>query len=325
MSQEQFVERKGLAYYRQCFTELNVSSSRQRGNAHYKPLLLLSVIDLIAQKIIQENRIIVSDELIDVFNMYWDILASDSSYKGGLHYPFFHLQSEGFWHLEFKPSFNGLQPKTTNKLREAVEYAYLDTELFDLLQDSITRTELIDTIVAVWFSSNQKKLEDILQINAVFQNSIDEEVKTLEEERNFDADPKIILRKSYVRNAFFRKSIVQLYDYRCAFCRLRVTRKLTQNIVDGAHIKPFAEFLDSKINNGISLCKNHHWAFDQYWFTINDEYKIVVASNLEEDAPNTKPMREFHGETILLPSSEQDFPSIESLQWHQSKFNQRED
>ncbi|MBD1889269.1 HNH endonuclease [Coleofasciculus sp. FACHB-SPT9] len=300
---------RNLAYYCQRFSELNVSSSHQRGNAHYKPILLLSVIDLVAQNLIIDNQITVSDELINTFNKYWNILAS-TSYKGGLHYPFFHLQSDGFWHLEFKPNFNGLQPKTTNKLKDAVQYAYLDSELFNLLQDPLSRQDLIDILVASWFSDNRKKIEEILKINQGFQDTNKLELEPTEHE------PRFIFKKSAVRNAFFRKAIVHIYDYRCAFCKLKVTRSISQTIVDGAHIKPFALFYNSRADNGISLCKNHHWAFDYGWFGIDDNFKILVASNLQEQSPNAKPMKDFQGELILLPSSEQYFPSIEALQWH---------
>ncbi|WP_396336459.1 HNH endonuclease [Fischerella sp. JS2] len=32
-----------------------------------------------------------------------------------------------------------------------------------------------------------------------------------------------------------------------------------------------AEFYDNIIINGISFCKNHHWAFDRSWFTVNKQ------------------------------------------------------
>lgn len=309
---------KNLAYYCQRFSELNVSSNRKRGDAHYKPILLLSAIDLIARSIITKNEITVSDELIETFDRYWSVLAS-KSYKGGLHYPFLHLQNEGFWHLEFQPEFNGMQPKTINRLKAAVKYAYLDSELFDLLQDHAYRRELIDAIVSTWFSSNQRKIEDILQVNQDFQDST-AETETLNDLENIDSTPKWSLKRSIVRNAFFRKAVVHVYDYRCAFCRLKVTKSLNQNIVDGAHIKPFAQFYNengiNRIINGISFCKNHHWAFDLGWFAVDDRYKIIVSSDLQEESPHAKPMKDFHGESLLLPNSEQYFPAIEAIQWH---------
>jgi putative restriction endonuclease len=315
MSTGQESENKNLAYYCKRFANLNIHSTRQRGDAHYKPILLLSIIDLIAQGIINQNQIYVSDNLLTTFNNYWNVLGSDS-YKGGLYYPFIHLKKDGFWHITPKPGFNGPKPKTTNKLREAVEYASLDGELFDLLQEPNYRVELIDTLVAAWFSSNRKAIEDILQVNQDFINVAEEEIEISEEADNFDREPKFYLRKSAVRNAFFRKAVVHIYDYKCAFCRLKVMRTLTQNIVDGSHIKPFSLFYDNQIDNGISLCKNHHWAFDQGWFAIDDDYRIIVASDLEEESPNAKPMKDFHSETILLPTSEQYLPRLESLQWH---------
>jgi putative restriction endonuclease len=309
-------QNRDLNYYLDIFSSLNVSRTKKKGQAYYKPILLLSVIDLITQDKIPDNQILVSDELINTFKKYWNVLASDSPYKGGLHYPFFHLQSDGFWHLEFTDDFNGLQPKTTNKLKQAVEYARLDSELFEFLQDNNSLQELIDTLIAVWFADYQQEIEDILRVN----ESLEQDNLKADDLGNLDEKPKIITRKALVRNSFFRKAVVHVYDYRCAICRLKVTRQLTQNIVDGAHIKPFAKFYNSHLNNGLSLCKNHHWAFDRGWFGIDDNYRILVADDLQEDSPNAKPLKEFHSENMILPDSEQYFPSLEALEWHRKNI-----
>jgi putative restriction endonuclease len=311
---------KTLDYYYKSFSQLNISSSRQRGNAQYKPILVLTVIDLITRGVINDNRIPVSEELIQTFERYWSILGS-KSYKGGLHYPFFHLQSEGFWHLVFKSEFKGLQPKTTNKLKEAVEYAYLDNELFNFLQDESQRQELIDSLVTTFFQEQQDEFENILQINQSFQED-DLATEKLAASTNLDSNPKWSIRKAVIRNAFFRRTIVRVYDYKCAFCGIRVTKAVNQNIVDGAHIKPFAQFYDSRIHNGIALCKNHHWAFDRGWFTADEQYKIIISQGLEEISPYTKPMKDFHGERLLLPNKEQYFPELEALQWHRQNIFQ---
>jgi putative restriction endonuclease len=305
-------DKRTLLDYCERFSELKVSSNRKRGDAPYKPILLLSIIDLIAQGIIKNNYISISDELIETFNKYWKILGNPA-YKGGLHYPFFHLQSDIFWHLKLNHEFKGLQPKTTNKLKEAVEYAKLDDELFELLLDKNSRNELTDTLIAVWFFESQRELSAILNVNQSFQSQIEEDVEEV-------SLKQFKLQKSVVRNAFFRKAVVHTYGYRCAFCGLKVTRKITQSIVDGAHIKPFSKFYDSRIDNGISFCKNHHWAFDRGWFTINDDYKIVVANDLQEVSPNAKSMRDFHGEHIALPVLEEYFPRLDALDWHRKNI-----
>jgi putative restriction endonuclease len=302
---------RDLAYYCSCFAKLNVSKTKERGTANHKPILILTVLELITQQSIVENIIFVSNELIETFKKYWSILVTDSIYTDALHYPFFHLRREGFWHLKFRDSYNeGERIKTTNKLKEKVEYAYLDRELFELLQDSSSRQVLVDSLVSTWFADSKSNLSTILDIDLEFERVDRTELP------NLDSDIKITLKKSIIRNSFFRKLVVREYDYRCAFCKLRIIRNFHQNIVDGAHIKPFSKFLDSKIDNGLSLCKNHHWAFDLGWFSIDDNYRILVAQGLDDDSPYTRAMKEFDRELIILPKNEQYFPRLESLQWH---------
>ncbi len=71
------------------------------------------------------------------------------------------------------------------------------------------------------------------------------------------------------------------------------------------------------MDNGISLCKNHHWAFDAGLFCINDDYTIRVCEKFQEESPpGSKPMKGFHGEMLLVPSVENSFPRLEAIQWH---------
>ncbi|NEQ76284.1 MAG: HNH endonuclease [Okeania sp. SIO2C9] len=317
MSENQELHReKKLAYYCQRFTELK-TSKRLSPNAEYKPILILSVIDLIAQGFIENNQIAASEQLIDTFNKHWDILSS-GTYQGkdNLHLPFFYLQSEGFWHIESKNNSLKRVPSSVKKLKEVVEYASLDPELFELLQDKNYRKELIDVLIATWFSGNQKDIKELLAINERFQKEDDEEEHSINLFNQQQKQPKSYLIKSVVRDGIFRKAVVHTYNYKCAFCGMKVTMSIKQNIVDGAHIKPFARFYDNRIDNGISFCKNHHWAFDKGLFTITDDYNIIVSNNFLEESPNSKPMKEFNSNQLWLPNEKESFPRIEALQWH---------
>lgn len=313
---------RNTAYYCDCISQIKVyKSKKQGGEALNQPILLLSIIDLIAQGAIEENRIAISDEAIDVFKKYWSLLARTPFKNSDFALPFFHLKNRKpkFWYLKFSDRYEGGRPQTINTLRNDVDYAYLDEEMFSILQDRYQRQELIDTLVTTWFSSKEGEIDDILRLNQGFQD-IAEETEELEKDKNLDEKPKFYLRKSAIRNAFFRKTVVHLYEYRCAFCRLKVTQSLIQHIVDGAHIKPFAKFYDSKIDNGISLCKNHHWAFDRGLFCLDDDYKIIISDSLQEESPHATPMREFHGQMILLPNSSKYFPRLEAIRWHRDNL-----
>ncbi len=119
-----------------------------------------------------------------------------------------------------------------------------------------------------------------------------------------------------VRNTAFRRIVISVYEHRCAFCGLQIIDSFGQGVVDGAHIMPFSKFRNDRISNGLSLCKNHHWAFDRGWFSIDDGYKVLVSKNLREKSPNAKPTSRFHSERILLPVKEMYAPSPESPRWH---------
>ncbi|MEH2192596.1 MAG: HNH endonuclease [Nostoc sp.] len=320
---KQPANQRSLVYYCECFSNIKVYKSQKNGDALNKPILLLSIIDLITQDLITDNRIIISDELIDTFKKYWEVLAS-STFKGSdFALPFFHLKNDNgkFWHLKYSSGYDGGRPQTIPKLKEDVDCAYLDDQLFNLIQDEISRQILIDALVSAWLPSEDNTIENFLTINENFQDVSLKIEKTIESS-NLEPNPRYRLKKEVIRNAFFRKAIVNIYDYKCAFCGIKVTKSVSQNIVDGAHIKPFSQFYDSKINNGIALCKNHHWAFDRGWFAVDEQYKIIVSNDLEEASPHAKPMKDFHGETILLPNTEQHFPELEALQWHRQNIFQ---
>lgn len=182
-----------LVDYCDLFSKIKVNKSKQRGDAPYKPILLLSVIDLIAQGSIEDNYIYISDKLINTFNNYWNILSPDS-FNGGLALPFFHLKNDGFWTLKFSEEYDGGRPQTIPKLKEDVDYAKIDYELFEFLQDPNSREELIYALIETWFSSSQKEIEEILKINQTLQDSTN--IESLEEIETLDKEKRFHLKKS---------------------------------------------------------------------------------------------------------------------------------
>jgi putative restriction endonuclease len=313
---------KDLLFYSKKFAKLRVD--RVRGIAPHKPILLLSAIALIQQGIITRNRIFLSPELIATFLKYWSFLGSES-HRSDIAQPFFHLQSEGFWHLKakagFEPVINSkVKIKTLSGLRDAVQYAYFDDELFELITNLSSRNSLIEILVNTWFSDKSSQIEQLFQINSFqeFQDRLRERGGAV-----YSVDEVEDESKSIVRDAAFRRIVVSAYEYRCAFCELQVLNSLNQHIVDGAHIKPFSQFRDDRFDNGLSLCKNHHWAFDRGWFTVDDDYRIVVSNDLREESPHARTMRDFHGQNIILPAQQSYLPRIEALHWHRENvFNQ---
>ncbi|MEO1353606.1 MAG: HNH endonuclease [Cyanobacteria bacterium J06635_15] len=306
-----------LARYAQKFTKLRVD--RSRGIAPHKPILLLSIMELIEQGKIQRNQVYLSPELIATFLKYWTHFGSEN-HRSDIALPFFHLQGDKFWHLMPNPGFEATvasksRLKGLNTLRNVVKYAYFDEALFELLTDRASRQELIGILINAWFQDKEQQVSELLRYDEF------EEVQLKLFDRGgavYSVEDLKDEQRTFVRNAAFRRIVVSLYEQQCAFCHLKIVSDNNQNIVDGAHILPFAEFRDDQFDNGLSLCKNHHWAFDHGWFSISDDYRILVAHERfhEEASENMRLMQDFNGENILLPSQVAYRPRLSALQWH---------
>ncbi len=233
-----------LNYYVNKFANLRVS--RSAGIAPNKPILLLSVIEAIALGQVRKNQIPLTAELIATFLKLWSHLEPVRKPDIGL--PFFHLTSDSFWHYQMKPGFESMiaasvKIRTVNAIRQTVEYAYLDEELWEILQHPQERSVLTQVLIDSWFIDKTQQIEQLLQVNAFveLQNQLRSlGGKVYQPEELEDEQTKI------VRDAAFRKIVVTTYNQRCAFCGLYVLDTLGQNIVDGAHIKPFSQFYDER-------------------------------------------------------------------------------
>jgi putative restriction endonuclease len=99
----------------------------------------------------------------------------------------------------------------------------------------------------------------------------------------------------------------------------RVTTINGASIIDAAHIHQFSESRNNDPKNGIALCKNAHWMFDQGLWTLDDEYRVIVAERaFDEDARDQKSLRHFHGAKINLPSNSKFWPDPLHLAWHRA-------
>lgn len=154
---------EALSHYAKKFQRLRVD--RAHGIAPHKPILLLSVIELIRKEVVLENKIYLSDELMRTFFKYWDYLGSEY-HNPDISRPFFHMRSGKFWHLWANPGYEEIiaakvKLKTFAEVKRAVKYAYLDEDLFDFLQEPITRNSLLVVLIARWFPGRFDEIEQI--------------------------------------------------------------------------------------------------------------------------------------------------------------------
>ena len=65
--------------------------------APHKPLLLLVIIEMAQHGLVPSRVLRLSPELAFRFYTYWTVVAYRRTQEPDIRYPFYHLQSDGFW------------------------------------------------------------------------------------------------------------------------------------------------------------------------------------------------------------------------------------
>ena len=139
--------------------------------------------------------------------------------------------------------------------------------------------------------------------------------------------PNDLSRKRYITKEVryrlhqrtFREKVLMVYQEQCALCKLRY-----KELLDAAHIIPDAkESSRPSIDNGISLCKLHHAAFDRFLIGIRPDFKIEVRNDIlkEKDGPMLQyGLQAFHGTSIILPIDQASWPNRNFLKQRYEEF-----
>lgn len=117
----------------------------------------------------------------------------------------------------------------------------------------------------------------------------------------------------------FREKVLDAYRSQCAFCRLK-----HRELLDAAHIIP-DNLPESRptVDNGLSLCKLHHAAYDSFMIGVTPDYVIHVREDIleEEDGPVLQHgLKGLHKTKLILPNSKSNYPSRDALEWRYNRF-----
>ena len=318
-----------LETYMDKFADLSLDKSAARWTAlttyqaPHKPLLLLSVCDLFAEGYIEKNLIEPSQELAEVFTLYWSrVMPPDR--RGNMALPFFHLKSEKFWHLLPLPGKEAYvesakQIRSMNELRETVIGAQLDEDLYALLRLEPSRNELRRVLIEKYFTPEA-------QAALLNQGVVNQEAYQYSETLLRQAKDKLFREGAFqdyqtaARDQVFRRAIMSAYNHHCAFCGLKVLTPDGHTAADAAHIIPWSRTHNDAVDNGMSLCKLCHWGFDEGLLAASAQYAVVV-SGLVSAAYNVPAhLPSLAGRGLKLPEEEAFWPSVEGLKWHRQEI-----
>ena len=140
--------------------------------------------------------------------------------------------------------------------------------------------------------------------------------------KHFDItkEGKDIVSQTKVRSGqiYFRKMIISIYGGKCCVTGLDVSKLLR-----ASHIIPWADDKKNRMNpeNGLCLSGTYDLAFDQHLISFDEDYRMIVGSEISDHFTNTVTcnyFKKFVGKKIAMPSKFR--PSQEFLQIHREEL-----
>lgn len=317
-----------LQYYAERFAKLNTDRSNPwgeatRGQAPHKAFLLLSVLDQFAEGAIQSNLIELTPDLGELFDIYWSAVRPMGRDRGNVVTPFFHMRSEGFWHLQPRPGHEGYVEtvntiQSATKLQETVLGAKLDDDLYALLCTEDGREGLRRVLLETYFAPEVGARLLAQSYQNLEASRYGEELLQRAKGQLKEPGPVPVASEpaEAVRDQGFRRAIVRAYEHRCALCGLRIRTADGHSAIEAAHIIPWSESQNDDVRNGLALCRLCHWTFDEGLAAVSDTYQIRLSPQLgaNENAPGH--LSTLGGRPFIGPDDRDLWPFVDSLRWH---------
>lgn len=273
--------------------------NRSQGLAPHKPLLLLVVLEMLEQGDLASPILKLTPELAYRFSQFGTVVAHRRTQRMDIRLPFFHLSSDSVWSAFTKEGSEALDPKAT-------KYVQIDSDFYTLAQTADFRSQARLVLIRTYFEPAEQVALATL-VNVPIEDLSTEFVAVKEGDASYQTG----------RDVRFRLDIVAAYGYTCALTSYRVTTIGGSSIIDAAHIHQFSESRNNDPKNGIALCKNAHWMFDQGLWSLDDDYRVLVAHDaFDEDSPGQRSLRDFEGMRVSLPVNSNLWPDPQHLAWH---------
>jgi putative restriction endonuclease len=295
------------------FRKIRVDRATQIPAPH-KAILVLVLIDQIEQGVLDPNEIRLTPQLAFQFLAYWEIIAQRGRSVGRVELPFFYLKSDGILQHVAKAGLEAalpaVRPTSVEALNSVIEKAKMPESLFEFLGVGQNRKIARQTLIqGSWFLPGERfALNEMFGISQR-EAKIESEIVSAEEQTD-------VRQKG--REARFRLTIVPLYRYTCLLCDMKTITPSGLTLVEAAHIHQFAMSKNNDPDNGVALCRNHHWAFDAGLWSMDEKLKIIVAHSLiEEISPFPNMLSNFAGKQLdfswIAPSFR---PNSRHIEWH---------
>lgn len=280
--------------------------SQNGQRAPHKPLLILLMLGRV------QNGLVSPITWLEVKQLLGDLLQDFGRPTRAVspQFPFWHLQSDGFWILHNK---YGLVAAPISNFPGMT-----------LLKEDAYRGNFSDDVIALLRSDPSTIIDSArLILDAHFPPTIHEDILSavqisLDGIQETDADEEnVVANVPGVRSGSFRTDVLTAYRYKCCICgfSLRMGNQLVG--VEAAHIRWVKAGGPNTVSNGMAMCSVHHKLFDYGAFTIlQDGWRLKVSDHLNGSGPYFEQLMQYRHKEIEVPESHQSQPLTSFLDWH---------
>jgi len=141
------------------YTEMfrNLSTGVQNGKKlPHKAVLLLSILELVGNGTINDNKINLNKTVASSFAATWESFKLGSKIPS-VWIPFWYMKSEPFWHFKALTDESILRNllsfaghPTVGQMRNVIKYAFVDEQLFELMQNANERSTLANALIETY-------------------------------------------------------------------------------------------------------------------------------------------------------------------------------
>ncbi len=189
-----------------------------------------------------------------------------------------------------------------------------NTEFFRLIKDAITPTGLSETETMATESASD---------GGVQSERTDSTPPSTSRSTSTSPSTAGTVDREYTetarlqRDPEFLQTVREAYNERCAVCGTRRETPDGRPEVEAAHIKSVSDGGPDALENGLALCRLHHWAFDNGWLAVDDEYHVLVREVPEKDG--YAEFAEYGGDPLHVPDDPNAKPSLSFTRHHREK------
>lgn len=161
-----------------CNNIINIrTGDGKSGKNPHKIIFILTLIEYFKKYPHTRNEFPLSDELEKDFGLTWKKYLGDHPPNNAIEHPFYHLQNDGFWNLHIKSGCEHIFEKykdfpnkrsrlTKRRLRETVNYGYLNKDFFECFKEQGCRVNIQNFLVNKLNENNYHRFELVSNENS---------------------------------------------------------------------------------------------------------------------------------------------------------------